>query len=132
MTGLRVEWPCRAASTARFEEWVAKAVPACGALLFVVCCLGIYGFSGELQVPATVQAGAGLSIPTSGNGDATLYLVGPGTAVKRKVQLGGNVQLSSDDLQNAGRYVIALDNNSATFFVTAAPVSSIAFLARPS
>jgi hypothetical protein len=61
-----------------------------------------------------------------------LYVVGPGTAIKRKVQLGGNVQLTADDLQNAGRYVVALDGNSTTFYVTAAPVRSIAFLARPS
>ena len=111
---------------------LSRVAMACAGFLFVVCCLGLYGFSAELNVPATVQAGVGLSIPTSGSGDATLYLVGPGTAIKRKVQLGSNIQLSSDDLQNAGRYVIALDGNSATFFVTAAPVHSLAFLARPS
>lgn len=111
---------------------VAKAILVCAGILFVVCCLGLYGFAGELNVPATVTAGAGLSLPTSGSGDATLYLVGPGTAIKRKVQLGGNVQLTVDDLQNAGRYIVALDGNSASFYVTAAPVHSIAFLARPS
>ncbi len=88
--------------------------------------------AGDLNLPATVTAGTGLSIPTSGSGEATLYLVGPGTAIKRKVQLGQDVQLSADELQNAGRYVIAIDGNSAAFFVTAAPVHSIAFLARPS
>ncbi len=111
---------------------LAKTIVACAGYLFIVCCLGLYGFSAELNVPATVQAGAGLSIPSSGSGKATLYLVGPGTAIKREVELGGSVQLSGDDLQNAGRYVIALDGNSATFFVIAAPVNSIAFLARPS
>jgi len=110
----------------------AKVAMACAAFLFVVCCLGLYGFAGELNVPATVTAGSGLSIPTSGSGDATLYLVGPGTAIARKVQLGANVQLSGEELENAGRYVIALDGNSTTFFVTAAPVHSVAFLARPS
>jgi hypothetical protein len=111
---------------------VAKAAMACAAFLFVVCCLGLYGFAAELNVPATVTAGSGLSVRTSGSGEATLYLVGPGTAIKRKVQLGQTVELGADELQNAGRYVIALDGNSATFFVTAAPVHSIAFLARPS
>ena len=111
---------------------VAKVAIACAAALFVVCCLGLYGFSGELNVPATVQAGAGLSIPTSGSGSETLYVVGPGTGIKREVQLGSAVQLSSDDLQNAGRYVIVLGGDSATFFVAAAPVHSVAFLARPS
>ena len=111
---------------------VAKAILVCAGVLFVVCCLGLYGFAGELNVPATVTAGNGLSVPTSGSGDATFYLVGPGTAIKRTVQLGGNVHLTADDLQNAGRYIIALDGNSASFYVSAAPVHSIAFLARPS
>jgi len=111
---------------------VVKVVIACCGFLFLVCFLGLYGFSSELNIPATIQAGAGLSIPTSGSGDATLYVVGPGAAIKRQVRLGGNVHLSGDELQNAGRYVVSLDGNSATFFVTAAPVHSIAFLARPS
>jgi hypothetical protein len=111
---------------------VVNAIIACAGILFVVCCLGLYGFAGELNVPATVTAGAGLSIPTSGSGDATLYLVGQGTAIKRKIQLGGNVQLTANDLQNAGRYIVALDGNTASFYVTAAQVHSIAFLARPS
>ena len=39
----------------------------------------------------------------------------------------------ADDLKNAGRYMIFIDGeDGATFFVTAGPVSSIAFLARPS
>jgi len=111
---------------------VTKAIVICAGILFVVCCLGLYGFANELNVPATVTAGNGLSVPASGSGEATLYLAGPGTAIKRKVQLGGNVQLTGDDLQNAGRYVIALDGNTASFYVTAAPVHAIAFLARPS
>lgn len=89
-------------------------------------------FAADLRVPATVAAGSGLSVPTSGSGSATLYLIGPGTAVKRQVQLGQDVQLSSDELQNAGRYTVAIGDDSASFYVTAGPVSSIAFLARPS
>ena len=89
-------------------------------------------FAADLRVPATVAAGSGLSVPTSGSGSATLYLVGPGTAVKRQVQLGQDVQLSSDELQNAGHYTVAIGDDSASFYVTAGPVSSIAFLARPS
>ncbi len=86
-----------------------------------------------LKVPATVTAGSGLAIPTSGSGEATVYVVGPGTAIKKKVQLGQDVQLTADELKNAGRYVVFDDGgNNTTFFVTAGPVSSIAFLARPS
>jgi len=109
-----------------------KALTYFAIFVCMVCCLGMLARASDLNVPATVTAGAGLSIPTSGSGEATLYLVGPGTAIKRKVQLGSDVRLSEDDLQNAGLYVVAIDGNSATFFVTAAPVQSIAFLARPS
>jgi hypothetical protein len=87
----------------------------------------------DLRVPATVTAGNGLAVPTSGSGDATLYVVGPGTVIKKKVQLGQAVQLTADELKNAGRYIVFVEGgDSATFFVTAGPVGSIAFLARPS
>src|ERR1700744_381046 len=71
------------------------------------CALG--SWAAELQLPATVTAGAGLSIPSSGSGEGTLYLVGPGVAIKRKVELGQAIQLSADEVKNAGRYVISID-----------------------
>jgi hypothetical protein len=86
----------------------------------------------DLHVPATVSAGSGFSIATTGSGSDTLYLFGPGTAIKRSVQLGQEIQLGADELQNAGRYTVVIGDDSANFFVTAGPVSSIAFLARPS
>jgi hypothetical protein len=62
-----------------------------------------------------------------------MYVSGPGTAIKRKVQLGQDITLSADDLKNAGRYIVAIDGaGSGAFFVTAGPVGTIAFLARPS
>ena len=101
--------------------------------LLTIACLSLAAHAAELKVPATVRAGAGLSIPTEGSGETTLYVVGPGTAIKRKVQLGQDIQLTGDDLQNAGRYLISLENgDSATLIVTAGDVNSIAFLARPS
>ncbi len=109
-----------------------RKLPDLLAMLLAICWLSIGAYAAQLNVPATLPAGSGLSIPTSGRGHATLYLVGPGTAIKRQVQLGQNVEISPDDLKNAGRYVISLDGGSATFFVTAAAVSSITFLARPS
>jgi hypothetical protein len=95
--------------------------------------LAIFGaaaYAADLHVPANITAGNGTSISTSGSG--TIYLFGPGTAIKRDVQLGQDVQLSADDLQNAGRYTVVIGDDSATFFVAAGPVNSIAFLARPS
>ena len=102
------------------------------ALILALAMFSTVAFAADLRVPATVAAGSGLSVPTSGSGSATLYLVGPGTAVKRQVQLGQDVQLSSGELQNAGHYTVVIGDDSASFYVTAGPVSSIAFLARPS
>lgn len=99
----------------------------------VVALLAASAFAANLQVPATVTAGSTLTIPTSGSGDATLYVSGPGVAIKRKVELGREIQITGDELKNAGRYVVSLDgNDSAVFFVTAGPVDEITFLARPS
>ena len=75
-------------------------------VLLLMCCFVIATHAAELNVPTSVTAGSGLSIPSSGSGSATLYLVGPGTAIKRKVQLGQEIQIGADELQNAGRYVI--------------------------
>jgi hypothetical protein len=102
------------------------------ASMVVLAMFATSAFAADLRVPATVAAGNGLSVSTSGSGAATLFLVGPGTAVKRQVQLGQEVQLTSEDLQNVGRYTVVIGDDSASFYVTAGPVSSIAFLARPS
>src|SRR3954447_12313301 len=88
--------------------------------------------AGELQVPKTVTAGAGLSVPTTGSGSETLYLFGPNTAVKRKVDVGGNVQITGDEVQSAGRYTVVIGDNAGTFYVVAGKPSNINFLARPS
>lgn len=103
------------------------------AAVFLMLWLAAVGRAADLKVPATVTAGTGLSLSGSGSGEATLYVSGPGTAIKRKVQRGQEIQLTGDELKYAGRYAISLDgNDSATFYVVPAQVSSIAFLARPS
>lgn len=88
--------------------------------------------AGELQVPKTITAGTGLSVSTAGSGSETLYLFGPGSAIKRKVDVGGSVQIAADEVRTAGRYTLVIADDSATFFVTAAKPANIAFLARPS
>jgi hypothetical protein len=91
---------------------------------------------GALNVPAQVTAGAAFSIPTSGSGKATLYIVGPGQALRRDVDLGTPVQLDAGVLFNAGRYVVILTgaaSDTAQLEVTPAPQpATIAFLAKPS
>jgi hypothetical protein len=89
----------------------------------------------ELRVPTNAIAGTELSIPTSGSGDATFYLFGPGTVIKRTVKLGEEIRLTGDDLQFSGRYTAVLNggnNDSGVFFVAPAKPADLAFLARPS
>jgi len=119
-----------------FTGVFSRAVGKCGhtwVALLAVCCVSLAAAAAQIDVPASVTAGSGLVIRTSGSGDATLYLVGPGTAIKRSIRLGQNIELGPGDLKNAGRYVVTLEGApSATFFVNAGPVSSLIFLARPS
>jgi hypothetical protein len=87
----------------------------------------------ELRLPMDATAGAEVSIPTTGSGDATFYLFGPGTGIKRSVKLGEDVRLTGNDLQFSGRYTAVLSNgDSGVFFVAPAKPSDVAFLARPS
>jgi hypothetical protein len=129
--GLKARSTARKLSAGDIETLV-KYVGTMALTLLFICCFVIATHAADLNVPLTVTAGSGVNIPTSGSGSATLYVSGPGTAIKRKVQLGEPVQLSADEVRYAGRYVVSIDGDSATFFVTPGPVQSIAFLARPS
>ena len=91
----------------------------------------------ELSFPPKVEAGAAFTVPTSGSGEATLYIVGPGDAVQRKVQMGERISFAADDLHNAGHYVAILatgsSSQSAQFDVVASrQPASLSFLAKPS
>lgn len=86
----------------------------------------------ELKVPQRVAAGEAMTMQTSGSGDATLYIFGPGSAVKRTVKLGQEVQIKGDELQDAGQYTVILNGDSATFWVTPNKTARLSFLARPS
>ena len=88
---------------------------------------------GELRVPAAVTAGSNTSIATSGSGDATFYLVGPGVAAKERVHLGQDIRL--DELQRAGKYTAVLcaeSCKSASFYVTPTSAAKLSFLVHPS
>ena len=45
---------------------------------------------------------------TSGSGDATFYLLGPGHTFKQKVRLGQDIAIGADQLDAAGRYLAIL------------------------
>jgi hypothetical protein len=90
----------------------------------------------ELQLPATVNAGSGFSIATSGSGSATFYLLGPSSAVKRQVKLGREIHVRPQELRSAGRYLAIVSgggvNRSGSFYVVAAKPARLSFLAHPS
>lgn len=101
-------------------------------VLTALLCCATFALAADLNIPATVPAGNGLTFSASGSGEGTIYVSGPGTAIKRKVQLG-QITLSADELKNAGRYMVFVEGAGAgSFFVVPSQVGSIAFLARPS
>lgn len=92
---------------------------------------------GNLNLPNKVEAGSSISIPTSGSGKATLYVVGVGQALKRDVQLGETVTFPAGTLYSAGRYVAVLSGangtDSGVFDVVAASSpANLNFFAKPS
>src|SRR5437588_5842440 len=103
-----------------------------GMLVFV---LGAAALDADVRLPNKAVAGQGVAIGTSGSGEATLYVVGPGTAIKRQIKLGDEVQLKGEELRNSGYYQIAIKGGadvSKELYVAPAAAEKINFLARPS
>ena len=99
--------------------------------------LAAHAQEGSLNVPKSITAGSAFSIPTSGNGKATLYIVGPSQVLKHDVQLGEAVSFPAGTLYNAGHYAVVLNGDnvqqSGAMDVTASSQpAAISFLARPS
>jgi hypothetical protein len=90
----------------------------------------------EIHAPAQTNAGTGITISTSGSGEATFYLVGPANASKQKVQAGSDVSVDGDQLDNAGRYVAILCASdgctSTSFFVNPGAANRLGMLVHPS
>jgi hypothetical protein len=104
-------------------------------LIVAAAWLGFSASAQNLHLPTDAAAGQAVSIPTYGSGGATLYLFGPGTAIKRKIELGQSIQLEGESLRKAGRYTVLVAGNetsAGSFFVTPARLGNLAFLARPS
>src|SRR5437763_8633789 len=106
-------------------------------LTIAVCWFASYAaHAAEFSVPKQVAAGKEFSMTTSGSGNGTLFLIGPGGISQRKVKLGDAVSISSEDVRAAGRYIAVLrgdgEPNSKTFFIVAGKPEKLTFLARPS
>lgn len=92
---------------------------------------------GNLTVPKTVEAGSAFSIQSTGSGQATLYIIGPGQVLKRGVQLGETTTFPAGSLYNAGRYLAVISAASSTEsdpfdVVPATQPAKLSFLAKPS
>lgn len=90
----------------------------------------IAAHAADLNVPKTVEAGRELRIPVSDGG--TLYVFGPATALKLKVESGEEALIPGEQLRVAGRYTVAIGESTGTFFVVAGKPGNVSFLARPS
>jgi len=95
------------------------------------------GQGGAITVPKTVEAGSAFSIQLSGSGKGTLFIVGPGQALKQDVELGGTASIAAGSLYNAGHYLAIVSGTSATEsegfeVVPAAQPADVTFLAKPS
>lgn len=104
------------------------------AILILTCWFAADSARGaDLRVPQNATAGQPITIGTTGAGNATLYLVGPGQVIKRDIKLGSDVQIKGDELHSAGRWVaIARPGGSQAFWVKPAQPENLSFLARPS
>jgi hypothetical protein len=93
-------------------------------------------FGADVTVPGNAIAGSKLSLATSGSGDASVVLIGPGHIISKNVHLGQPVELGADDLADAGRYLVLLRTGegeiSKSFYVSAAQPARLSFIAHPS
>lgn len=107
------------------------------ALLILTCWFASdWARAADLKIPKDAVSGEALTIGTSGSGDATLLLVGPGEVIKRGIRLGEDVQVKPEELRHAGRWIAIIRgvNNpqSQAFWVSPGKPEELSFLARPS
>jgi len=107
------------------------------ALMAIACWYAVDSANAaELRVSSNAVAGQPISITASGEGDGTLYLVGPGQVIKRSVKLGNDIQIKGEELRTAGRWIAVVrsggNSQSQAFWVKPGQPENINFLARPS
>ncbi|HEY6253915.1 MAG TPA: hypothetical protein VI685_28495, partial [Candidatus Angelobacter sp.] len=90
----------------------------------------------ELRPPQDAVAGQPMTMGTSGSGNGTLTLVGPGQVIKHDVKLGSDVQIKGEELRTAGKWIAILRSGagpqSAVFCVKPGEPANLSFLAKPS
>lgn len=91
----------------------------------------------DLTVPKSIEAAAAFSIGCPEGCNGTLYIVGPGQAIKRDVQSAQAIWFPSGTLHNAGHYMVVLSSQtsnrvSSLDVLPAAKPSELTFIAKPS
>lgn len=91
----------------------------------------------NLSLPDNIVAGSAFTVQTSGAGQGTLLIVGPGQVIRKDLQLGHAVSLAPGTLYNAGHYTVIVEGGgvSQTGSLDVIPESEpakMSFLARPS
>ncbi len=123
-----MSWPITTTwATHKSAQWACL-----GLLLIIVLPLAQ---AQDLQVPTSVIAGSETALRAAGSGDATFYLIGPASSVKRAVHLGEEIRLQGEEVQAAGRYVAIVCQatcRNAEFYVVPAKVSNLRLLVHPS
>jgi hypothetical protein len=93
-------------------------------------------FGAEIHPPAEITAGSAITIPASGFGRGTFYLIGPANAIKRTVEGGGDIAVEGDQLERAGRYIAILCASggctATNFWVKPAAPNRVNLLVHPS
>ncbi len=110
----------------------------CLALSILVIAMTQCAFAQErtLEIPKVIEAGSAFSIPTTGSGQAKLYIAGPAGVFARTVQLGETITFRNNEITDAGHYAALLVGGAspqeAQFDVVARKLASLSFLAKPS
>ena len=106
------------------------------ALILFAVLVSAVAFAAEVHPPANVTAGTSITIPSSGSGDRTFYLIGPATASKWRVLAGSDISIDAEQLEHAGRYIAILCGSdgcaSSPFFVEPAVPNKLGLLVHPS
>lgn len=104
--------------------------------ILVVATVPAWAQAPELRAPATVSAGSSFAISISGQGQATLYLMGPSHVFKRTIELGQQVTITAQDVATSGSYQAVACSSagcaSTLFQVLPSRPAYLTFLLHPS
>ncbi len=105
-------------------------------MLFLAWACAASAVAVTIHAPTTIKAGNGFSVATDGSGSATLYLLGPGTALKQAIQLGGNANIPGEKVTIAGQYRVIVcsgdDCSQSALDVQAGEPARLSFFLHPS